>query len=157
MIDPLIEGLRLHQQPLVEHAVFDADDDLCAGVLVAAGEENLEFLEILRKSLLHTAAVFLIVLIDPLFLIQREISVVDHADGEPLRVYHPTALEKLIDQRRVGIQHVVVGFENVFGIMTADALVAPPPEVERAGQILRRAGTDALAQDVEIAVLMDRQ
>ena len=67
-----------------------------------------------------------------------------------------TTLKELVNQRIVGVKHIPIGFQDIFRIVTANALLPPPPQVERNLTIFHVL-TQVLAKDVEITVLVNGQ
>lgn len=156
MLQPVFhrDGLHAHSFHHAAIAHLVGDDHL---VIDGHGvPQASELLVVFGKPQLGIVAVFLVFLVQPFLFVHRVVRVKDHRGRVEHGLVLHSAPEELVHQCRVAVQHVPVCLQNVLRIVPAYAVVAPLPQVERVLTVFH-VRAQVLAEDIEIAVLVNRQ
>ena len=156
MVEPCVERDGFH-----EHAFHDAPRPHAHAYLhLLLLRQLLKLSLVLRPISLEArfdgGAVICMRLVQPFGLVHHVVSVHDHEPDVEVRLVLPHPPHELVDESIVAVEHVVVRLEDVVGVVPANALVPPAPEVERHGAVFSVL-CEVLGEDVEVAVLVDRE
>lgn len=106
------------------------------------------------KSLFRAVSIFLILLINPVWLIHSVVGVKYHEDRIEHRLVMNAPTHELVHQNVITVQHVLISLKQIFRIMSANAIITPTPEIERSRTILN-IFTQILSKDVKVTILMN--
>ena len=156
MLEPVVHG-----EGFFFHAFFDRsftdllgeadlvkDVDICPEILVLA--------VISGKPLFRQIPVFLVLRIQPPVFVKLVIGVVHHHDRKVHGFRFESSSQEFLDERLVGIQHQMIGLQEVLWIFPAYAVLPPFPQVKGDRKILDILG-QIHGEDVEITILMNCQ
>ena len=130
MSDPLVKGELLQKHTLVQHAPLCPGNDVVPDLRGHRLKQNLVVPVVVLKALFCLIAVLRVHRIEPDRFVQHVVGAVDENCRVVFRLFHHAAVEEVLHQPAIGVDHAGIGLRDVQRVLAADGAFAPFPQVQ---------------------------